>query len=136
MSSSRGENTDEVLAKVKPTKIGNRLTSTSISRILKREFSRVFLGTNSSSFSWGIAFQHPSRFPYFLGAVVLSQETREERAHDLSLSLTDTTRILLCMRYVFRGTERRFQRGSLAEEPERTKRYTSRESSRRDRGNA
>jgi hypothetical protein len=87
-----------------------------LNQILKKgEFSkRVFLGGPSLRvlFLGNDRFSTPfERFPYFfLG--VLSRETREERArkNDLSLSLNTTLRKI----NVFRGTERRFQRGSLA----------------------
>ena len=59
--------------------------------ILKRDSfraARVFLGTSRVLFLGGSLFNTLSRFPYFFfaGGVGISRETREERAHDHSLT--------------------------------------------------
>ena len=85
MRSSRGENTDEVLEKVKPrAKIGKSLLTSS--RILKGEFSSLF--GNVEFFFLGDRFSTPFAFPLFLRrSCSIARDARRESARSLSLSL-------------------------------------------------
>ena len=88
MRSSRGENTvDEVLEKVKPRGQNWKEFSHILENFERRVFESLFGNELEFFFLGEDRFSTPFAFPLFLRkSCSLAEETREERAHDLSLS--------------------------------------------------